>query len=104
MDDYIKLEALTAENLEQYMTVFEVKTKEYGRQTVVAVDDLQYLPTADVVEVRHGEWIYQGYGCWGCTACRTNTDFNTVFDPLKDLGLCYCPHCGAKMDGKGEGE
>ena len=61
--------------------------------------DIETIPAADVVEVRHGEWIYQGYGCWGCTACRTNTDFNTVFDPLKDFGLCYCPHCGAKMDG-----
>ena len=49
--EYIEREALTIENLEKYMTVMEVNTKEYGQQVVVAVDDLMYLPTADVVEV-----------------------------------------------------
>ena len=51
MPEYIEREALTIENLEKYMTVMEVNTKEYGQQVVVAVDDLMYLPTADVVEV-----------------------------------------------------
>lgn len=51
MAEYIESEALTIENLEKYMTVMEVNTKEYGQQVVVAVDDLMYLPTADVEEV-----------------------------------------------------
>ncbi len=51
MLEYIEREALTIENLEKYMTVMAVNTKEYGQQVVVAVDDLMYLPTADVVEV-----------------------------------------------------
>lgn len=55
-----------------------------------AYAQLQRVPAADVVEVRHGWWI-----------------------PDKDLDYCsecgceklarkrqnYCPHCGAKMDG-----
>ena len=32
-----------------YVTVWDCNCSEFGRQTVMAVDDLQYLPTADVV-------------------------------------------------------
>lgn len=58
---------------------------------------LSSLPTADVEEVKHGEWIRGGI--WGdtgsveykCSVCR-----ETTYDA--DL-LPRCPHCGAKMDG-----
>jgi rubrerythrin len=57
-----------------------------------------FAPTADVVEVRHGKW-YKGdmptYGGYKCSVCELNTvEYNKP----------YCPNCGAKMDGKGEGE
>jgi hypothetical protein len=32
-----------------YVTVWDCDCSEFGRQTVMSVDDLQYLPTADVV-------------------------------------------------------
>ena len=32
-----------------YVTVWDCNCSEFGKQTVMAVDDLQYLPTADVV-------------------------------------------------------
>ena len=69
MPEYIEREALTIENLEKYMTVMEVNTKEYGQQVVVAVDDLMYLPTADVVEVvrckdcEHWGGVIYGFVC-----------------------------------------
>jgi hypothetical protein len=57
-----------------------------------------FIPTADVVEVRHGEWgdtgiedldlIYSGYKCSECGEIVCGTAFP------------YCPYCGAKMDGK----
>lgn len=63
--------------------------------------------TADVVEVRHGEWVkdratikcsccgfgmYQdGYFFMDGKCFSTNNDKYTPN---------YCPHCGAKMDGK----
>lgn len=55
---------------------------------------IKHLPTADVVEVRHGEWersdeYEEQYGyLYKCSVCGV---------------LCfldkYCPNCGAKMDG-----
>ncbi len=67
---------------------------------------------ANVVEVRHGEWLltkeplgWQDVDCVECSACRDSwvcgEDFD--FDYCKDYWQ-YCPNCGAKMDGKGEGE
>lgn len=102
MAEYINREALTIENLEKYMTVMEVNTKEYGQQVVVAVDDLMYLPTADVAEVRHGKWLTweeqfpdrkptkkNNLGVF-CNNCHSHADNMTD----------YCPNCGARMDGK----
>ena len=56
-------------------------------------------PTADVVEVKHGEWIYRdsdiGWKCYECSSCNTIHTFYDE-DPLSN----YCSHCGAKMDGR----
>ena len=60
-------------------------------------------PTADVVEVRYAnitasngfdEWAGTVFECGGC-GCNWMTLENETN---------YCPNCGAKMDGKGEGE
>ena len=56
-------------------------------------------PTADVVEVRHGERIPEyptGAFMVRCSLCKTLSS--------SDLNWNYCPNCGAKMDGKGVGE
>ena len=100
MAEYINREALTIENLEKYMTVMEVNTKEYGQQVVVAVDDLMYLPTADVAEVRHGKWQtcfedwrkqIEGDECSACGFQHYGTNIRNYL---------YCPNCGARMDGE----
>ena len=62
-------------------------------------------PTADVVEVRHGEWIgteYDGYADgnpvydkWECSKCHEEYCYEGE-PPLYN----YCPNCGAKMDGE----
>ena len=60
------------------------------------------LPTADVVEVKHGEWIeptgklkrFEGRYVI-CSHC------NVMLPIIIELGeYYYCPNCGAKMDGK----
>jgi hypothetical protein len=58
-----------------------------------------FMPAADVVEVRHGEWRMRRaivFDCelvgYNCSRCNTTWDTETN----------YCPTCGAKMDGKGE--
>lgn len=90
--EYIEREALTIENLEKYMTVMEVNTKEYGQQVVVAVDDLMYLLTADVAEVKHGEWVQDEPATVCCSECN--------YRAMAYNNTPYCPNCGADMRGK----
>ena len=58
------------------------------RETVL--EFIKQAPTADVVEVRHGEWI-NGVTGYTCSVCNKQ-------EPTKRF--LYCPNCGAKMDGK----
>ena len=44
-----------------YVTVWDCNCSEFGRQTVMAVDDLQYLPTADVVPKSEVERLENTY-------------------------------------------
>lgn len=77
-------------------------------------------PTADVVEVKHGRWIEDGYyekPCV-CSCCGEEakyiSSFEETFDYDKEENLQstgyeeireyirtpYCPNCGAEMDKK----
>lgn len=59
-------------------------------------------PTADVVEVKHGEWLDTGTfdfyktPIYQCSVCRKEIADNYV------NAHKYCLHCGACMDGKDE--
>lgn len=68
-----------------------------------AADEISKLPTADVVEVRHGHWISQeeavqldrydlAYTCSVCGHCD--------WDCTESENFNFCPNCGAKMDGE----
>ena len=75
-----------------------------------AFDDAMLLiedaPTADVVEVRHGYWKdkpsgrYMHIASW-CSVCGQKSGIGGI---ESNRHKPYCPNCGAKMDGKGEGE
>ena len=61
--------------------------------------------TADVVEVRYGEWYTTRYATlsgglnWyshSCSAC------DYTYKTVVPIGYDYCPNCGAKMDGERE--
>jgi len=57
-----------------------------------ADDRLDEIPSADVVEVRHGHWIKHGKPnvlFWSCSCCGQVERYMTP----------YCCSCGAKMDG-----
>lgn len=63
-----------------------------------AMDVLDTVPAADVVEVRHGQWhdVYMSSASsfvGTCSVCGISNDIPPV--PLAK----YCPNCGAKMDG-----
>lgn len=122
MAEYIEREAVhrLVRSLNKYTWKNPDKSK---YRTTVDIDDVQFgidkIPTADVVEVRHGEWVEDGYNdipcvcsCCGAEAQYTST-FEETFDYDWEENLCstgyeeireyirtpFCPNCGAKMDG-----
>lgn len=83
--------------------------QKYGTHTATKLTDyffaaLKNEPTADVEEVKHGEWVYPSYAPYGgsymmrhCSLCEyTPYIEGVIYEPYSR----YCPHCGAKMDGK----
>ena len=64
---------------------------------------VRYAPTVDAVEVVHGRWVRckdwdYDYECSVCEGYAVeNKDGNY------DILTHYCPNCGAKMDGDGNG-
>ena len=68
-------------------------------ETDEIVDEIRRSPTVDAVEAVHGKWI-KTYTChgerlWGyeCEQCKADSP----------RASNYCPNCGAKMDGDGNG-
>ena len=126
MAEYIEREAVhrLVRSLSRYTWRNPDKSK---YRVTVDVDDVQFgidkIPIADVVEVRHGEWVEDGYNdipcvcsCCGAEAQYTSTFEETFdYDWEENLVPCgyeehkvyirtkYCPHCGAKMDGDENG-
>lgn len=60
-----------------------------------------FAPAADVVEVRHGEWA--GDAFCDVLTCKECSYEHALYVLGKLSATNYCPNCGAKMDGKGEG-
>lgn len=59
---------------------------------------IETVPTADVVEVRHGEWKICSDGYYPyCSRCRYEPEISTRY---RNNLTPYCPNCGAKMDGE----
>lgn len=50
------------------------------------------VPAVDVVEVKHGEWIYGDFDIPHCSECGNEVLPNQISK--------FCPNCGAKMDGE----
>lgn len=61
-----------------------------------AIDD---TPTADVVEVKHGHWIWLEGNLYECSECPNRTE---VDEAMNEPLYIYCPFCGARMDGGGK--
>ena len=59
-------------------------------------DCIKSVPTADMVEVRHGKWDINR----NCSICGVYKFEGLDADVWADWDIDYCPHCGAKMDGK----
>jgi hypothetical protein len=62
----------------------------------ISANMLRKIPTADVVEVKHGRWIERPYLMLSATKFCSLCDSDYKM-PYKNYN--YCPNCGAKMDG-----
>ena len=64
--------------------------KAYGYDAIEILAEIEYAPTADVVEVKHGKWlkVQELSPRYVCTNCR---------HLYNNMGYKYCPNCGAKM-------
>lgn len=52
------------------------------------LDEIEALPSADAVPVRHGKWLWlDGVRCSQCNYKLATTGLPS-----------YCPNCGARMD------
>ena len=70
-----------------------------GYSDCVLVEDIENAPTVDAVEVVHGRWeLYPSSMHRRCSVCKMEYD-----KPKFNVRANYCPNCGAKMDGDGNG-
>ena len=104
MSRYIDVEKLK-EELDNFISTSQTYTEYdcgYDDCFTAIQDTLADIPTADVVEVRHGKWLTweeqfpdrkptkkNSLGVF-CNNCHSHADNMTD----------YCPNCGARMDGK----
>ena len=64
--------------------------------TANVVGVLLHMPAADVVEVRHGAYVYDDnkFPIVKCSVCGIKRNCET------EHGWNYCSYCGARMDGE----
>lgn len=91
---YIEREA-TIEFVKQNTPHFD------GETTMECVErSIRYAPTADVAEVKRGEWIKEFYHPYWCSCCKEIAPLDACGESHYKSN--FCPNCGAKMDGKGK--
>lgn len=71
--------------------ILSEKSDEFCEGVRFAMEEVDKLPTADVVEVKHGEWIDLNITEWQCSECNYRVE--------RWNNTPYCPECGAKMYG-----
>ena len=75
---------------------FKKRLIEKGFYPAIVARALEEMPSADVVEVKHGEWVggeFNNYSGEYGEQCSNCTKFS------REYTRPYCPNCGAKMDG-----
>ena len=76
-------------------------TASVGYYTETIEEVLKQTKTVEAVEVVHGRWEKAEYnGFLRCDQCK---DVYINEEWLEDGKWNYCPNCGAKMDGDGNG-
>ena len=73
------------------------------REEVLLYRDIRIIneqPTVDAVEVVHGHNLKDHNSAFECSVCGWE-DWDTLTADTSEYN--YCPNCGAKMDGDGNG-
>ena len=123
MAEYIDLEALIKAIASRKMhdvvpNCYEPQIRTaVSRQGQAIKQIIKEHPTADVVEVRHGEWVVNAWDGkdWCITPYIPRQHTDPFCSRCKEPAMrgsrsgqyeasTYCPNCGAKMDGKGDTE
>lgn len=101
MSDYIKREALLKDiEEERPVNWTDSESERQAESDFYKYRDIVMMqPTADVVEVKHGEW-HLLYNCANegvyCSVCNKKV-YKTYYANQK-IKSPFCPNCGAKMD------
>ena len=77
---------------------FEVLCEDGGYRMMVAEEDINAIPAADVEPVVRGEWVKKPLGIYYCSVC------DEFVGSRGDEEYCeydFCPHCGAVMTDEG---
>lgn len=73
--------------------------KRYGLDS--AISQVRKAPTADVAEVRRGEWINNnGKTLYVCSECGKVCPYDASADLVEYWTCNFCPNCGANMRGE----
>lgn len=64
----------------------------YGEPCHSFLDVIETMPAIDAEPVRHSKWVCRTPGVFSCGACLGLA--------LGNRPTCYCPDCGARMDGE----
>lgn len=88
MADYINRDSVIELSREYYSPAL--------REEAVPVRAIKNIPSADVVEVRHGKWIVSedDNNVFGCSEC-----YQFIFLAKGSAKPNFCPNCGAYMRG-----
>lgn len=97
--EYIEREPLISDL--ELLAKYENEERQQGILGVC--ETIRNRKTADVVEVRHGEWDWYPNRMDRqellCTNCGESAPYNEDGERVRTP---YCPNCGAEMYGKGE--
>lgn len=106
MSRYIDAETLLKSAVSKFkcVPVVGVTTYRNGEECFDVEDFEEFInehPPADVVEVRHGEWVFGKLGgrdAWVCSLCGAGFTGENAEWIAKEHD--FCAKCGAKMDGE----